>query len=86
MAGKLPVGQKELLRGKLTGMVKQGEITLNPDLPLLLVAACCFAKARQEKSLKERIPRQSLPSPQGPAAALYPRTSLTFCLFFTKFV
>jgi hypothetical protein len=28
MAGKLPAGQKELLRGKLTGMVKQGEMTL----------------------------------------------------------
>jgi hypothetical protein len=28
MAGKLPMGQKELLRGKLTGMVKQGEMTL----------------------------------------------------------
>jgi transposase len=28
MAGKSPAGQKELLRGKLTGMVKQGEMTL----------------------------------------------------------
>jgi hypothetical protein len=28
MAGKLPMGQKELLRGKLAGMVKQGKTTL----------------------------------------------------------
>ena len=28
MAGKLPMGQKELLRGKLMEMVKQGKITL----------------------------------------------------------
>ncbi|MDR0639260.1 MAG: hypothetical protein LBG27_10260 [Spirochaetaceae bacterium] len=28
MAGKLPAGQKELLRGKLPEMVKQGKMTL----------------------------------------------------------
>jgi transposase len=28
MAGKLPMGQKELLRGKLAGMVKQGKMSL----------------------------------------------------------
>jgi transposase len=38
MAGKLPVGQKELLRGKLMEMVKQGKMTLKTAAAQLKVS------------------------------------------------
>jgi hypothetical protein len=38
MDGRLPMGQKELLRGKVLEMVKQGRITLKAAVAMLRVS------------------------------------------------